>query len=937
MTATTVEAITRMNEGGNELTPSMHALSTSPPPFISEEMVMDYFTLRGIENKLGVKREEIPAYILHELIDNALDYIESKNEPEINVDITTNENNAIRLKVSNPDARQCFTDKIIEMMFNYYNYSSTKRNQFKIGRGALGHGLKTVLSSAYALATEHYGCSNWTPLKIRNRDKLWTISLSINRNTGYRPPHINSKITDDDDILRTEIEIDIPTDDVDKDVQQLKQVFYKYLILNPHITMNLIIDGEKHSHPRVQKIKSDWKNLHSIHSYSEKDFDHLISTLENKGTLYDAIISVGIKEAYSLTKRTEFNVPLTEAQHDKAIIHMLYQDLKEKPVTKKLDLTYDMRVRKKAITKRLEQLGIKVLKIKYNSINQLYRSEDGETEFPFVCECAEIVTDSTYAIISGINSSVSDLINIHNPSNFKYDKKSDSRAYYTASSISDLLQRDCGYNRNTKEFKKENNIVFINLISPRIDYESYAKSQINLKPFSELDSVGQLVYNTFKSGNARHRIKGKLTQTEIRLQFLTDRYNAVKQNPELILNDRWTNSDVWYGCRPILLDNGIVIGPNTRSNFTALIRQTCEEEFNCNMEELGIFAADRAQLYFDGRWYDVGFDELDSLAIKGTDLVIFEKEGMAETLTSIADKLGLAILFTRGFATKYVRDLSEMSKKHKCNVLVLSDYDASGILLASKLNIPRIGIDTETLAYFGLEYEDVEEEYNPRNHLEGIRDLVSEDEFEYLSKKRIEINSVKMKVDSKQFQDWIIYKIKEKFPTRDYNRAIKLDVVLPDEIKECFDYITNIVKDLQQPEREKTSKTLRDREGFLDVPKERSDIENRLKKVITKDQMKRIINSRPFFNSNSKNNVNDEGNDEGNNEGPDDGDQVDDSIQAEIIRECLRREQTEAKSKYLIKHLDLDKDRDLHDALRSGISVDFAYKILRKRELGRAE
>ena len=70
---------------------------------------------------------------------------------------------------------------------------------------------------------------------------------------------------------------------------------------------------------------------------------------------------------------------------------------------------------------------------------------------------------------------------------------------------------------------------------------------------------------------------------------------------------------------------------------------------------------DRAQFYFNGHWFDVGFDELDTLAVKGTDLVIFEKEGMAETLTALSDKLGFAILFTRGFATKYVRDLAELT------------------------------------------------------------------------------------------------------------------------------------------------------------------------------------------------------------------------------------------------------------------------------------
>ena len=77
------------------------------------------------------------------------------------------------------------------------------------------------------------------------------------------------------------------------------------------------------------------------------------------------------------------------------------------------------------------------------------------------------------------------------------------------------------------------------------------------------------------------------------------------------------------------------------------------------MEELGIFAADRAQLYFDGHWHDVGFDDPYPLKLKGTDLIIIEKEGIAEIPLPYGDKIGVALLFTRGFATKYVRDLSE--------------------------------------------------------------------------------------------------------------------------------------------------------------------------------------------------------------------------------------------------------------------------------------
>ena len=65
----------------------------------TESMIMDYVTLKGIENRFGVKRQDIPISIFKELIDNALDHVEtlalthSDHDfmPEIHVQITSYE------------------------------------------------------------------------------------------------------------------------------------------------------------------------------------------------------------------------------------------------------------------------------------------------------------------------------------------------------------------------------------------------------------------------------------------------------------------------------------------------------------------------------------------------------------------------------------------------------------------------------------------------------------------------------------------------------------------------------------------------------------------------------------------------------------------------------------------------------------------------------
>ena len=127
-------------------------------------------------------------------------------------------------------------------------------------------------------------------------------------------------------------------------------------------------------------------------------------------------------------------------------------------------------------------------------------------------------------------------------------------------------------------------------------------------------------------------------------------------------------------------------------------------KFGKTREELGIFAADRAQVYFKGRSYDVGIDDLDLLMKKGTDLLIIEKEGVAEVLAPFAETYGIALLNTRGFLTDYAKRLSELTES---NIAILTDFDYSGLLIAKKVpNIPRIGIDVETLSHFGLNPEE---------------------------------------------------------------------------------------------------------------------------------------------------------------------------------------------------------------------------------------
>jgi 5S rRNA maturation endonuclease (ribonuclease M5) len=103
----------------------------------------------------------------------------------------------------------------------------------------------------------------------------------------------------------------------------------------------------------------------------------------------------------------------------------------------------------------------------------------------------------------------------------------------------------------------------------------------------------------------------------------------------------------------------------------------------------------------------------------GTDLLIIEKEGVAEVLAPMHYSTLEASL------QNMLQPLSELSKKNGCNVAILTDFDASGLLLAKKVcNIYRVGIDFSTLRYFGLTSTEVEEAYEPdNNHMKPLKDI----------------------------------------------------------------------------------------------------------------------------------------------------------------------------------------------------------------------
>jgi hypothetical protein len=870
---------------------------------------MDYATIQGIRSRTGIDEEQMGLFVIKELLDNALDFLEKNNilRKEVKV-FVTREPNYIRIRVRNsnqptssPESSSAsFSKDMIQSIFNYDSFYSTKRNLYKISRGALGDALKEVACIPYAIA-DRYDVQGWEePFIITTSSgKRFHIRIQINKLEQTIHSEVKEVIDSDrqeeqkettqdqhDASGYTEVEAHIPEiNTLDPLNNQLKVLFLRYALLNTHVAFHFEFPGlkrgqddasdanitvidlpipEAYAVPTNQKqqqseINHHWGNLSSIHYYSLSDFKRFILGIsqENENiSVYD-LISKNLREGSNIKKDKIPSITIGELKQDQQKIQSLYTILKYTlPPKIKLEVPFDRKIRRQSLHDRIERLGYKVTNIKYRAKQVYYKSEDGSISFPFLFEVAIVNTQYSpywFLHVEGINCSPTyhTFLASSSTDTFVWKTRSNSNKINKARNIFEILEK-CGYSYIKEKCKHPGAIVVLNLVTPRVEYKSYGKSDIYLEPFA--DTVADTAYrvsssdgrNSFARGdNGNSNTNNQLTAEGLLTSLLEERLSQVQQDPSLKQKDRWTQSTVFYRLRPIMIKNHIMV---TRRHITSRIKNICEEKLDKKREELGIIAADRAQLFFRGRWHDVGLDELPSLMKMGTDLLVIEKEGVAEVLSPFADKMGIALLNTRGFLTEYATMLSSLSKQQGCNVAILTDFDVSGLLLARKVpDIYRIGIDFDTLEYLRLESSEVEEDYTPDNNhikpLEEIADQNGDDDLDeylnFVTHKRIEIDSVLAKVGSKKFWDFLVSRLNEKFPTRNYNRAITIPKqVLPTVLEELVELAAEKVASFLKPEYERITKELAQVFGFItvDIKEKEKEIVKRLKDKIESDK-----------------------------------------------------------------------------------------------------
>ena len=783
-----------------------------------------------METRIGVPKEYLSCFAIKELIENCVDCHETHQRnlgndkdpvPRVRVQIFK-ESDLVRILVRNsnpyPHSQDIFTKEKLRRIFDLDRYYSSKRYQFRISRGALGDALKEVLRIPYILATEGQEhkviTTDWKePLIIRTAQKVFHVILHVDRVKQSRRSEVKEyqeqNICNDCEKF-TEVEFRIPANSLDLVV--LKRFLIDYATAIPHIDFTFIDEDDKISHfHQVQSIERNWTNMCSIYYYTPHEFTEFILGLEDDGMIVHRVLRSVFREGSNMKKTELTSISIGQLKHNPALIQQLYEHLRDTnlnhlgpisdPSNLSLPFNTNKKVRVEAIKERFEQRGLKINSLKYKSQFGYHKDEKTGVEFPFFYEIAVAQTSNLPYYLSYLESLNSSIMPggysfTYGPEGtFRWETRS-KKYFHESRSIFPMLEH-CGYSHDGKKCKKPRTLIFANLVSPKINYKSYGKSSIDLRPFTSV-----IAETTIKAcsggGGSGHNNKyddqgNKISATSIFTEYLIKRYKEALLDSDLKKSDRWNTSTPVYRIRPILQGYGINV---TRRYLQSLVKGICDRiselrlvsgqfvntgKIGVEREALGIYEATRAHIYFRGKVYDVSFEALEEIKRIATFVMIIEKAGISELLAPYANKYGFALCDTGGFLTDNAKKFSKLAHDEGARVAILTDGDMTGWAIAGEVSgIPRIGISLNTLEKLGVPVEEVAEdllEDSPhRNKAEKLYDqgLILEKDWRFLTGgehgRRIEIDNVIGYVGTQRFwNELVLPSFVELFPKADYN------------------------------------------------------------------------------------------------------------------------------------------------------------------------
>ena len=453
-----------------------------------------YMTTRGLTEHIGTDVSHFHLYIAKEDNDNAADYLENnymgaRDIRVISVWVQTNDNTLrITVRNSNIDNKSTAFQTNLKDIVDYDYFTSTKKNKFRIGRGAIGDATKPKLSIPYALLYEK-GIINKmaAPLIIQYNNQESRISLDTHKFiTNKLEALIETKekpVTNN----YTQVQLTIPRGELSYGlVNELKEYYLNYSVFSTHIKFNFDFNGDRVTTPNDGMASNTWTNTISIWCYTFSEFEVFLENLVNQSVHIFTVLD-SFRELKWLPKEWKQRV-LGELTNEEK--RCLFTNLKthSKPM-ERLPVPYGGskecdELRKKALINRIASIyEVKERVTEYKVVRARYLSPDGEVNFPYVFEVIAIPFEDIYSSSHMFIGSVNNSVSIINRGKSLYDGMYALKDGSTVWNMDGILNRWYGYYlRDSK--KSWPCIIAANLLTPKVQWKEQGKSTLVIEPFA---------------------------------------------------------------------------------------------------------------------------------------------------------------------------------------------------------------------------------------------------------------------------------------------------------------------------------------------------------------------------------------------------------------------------------------------------------------------
>ena len=652
---------------------------------LNTSTMIDYFTEDGLRKKTGLSEDMWNEMLFKELMDNALDAVESCQEKRIEVSYDTRSET---LQVF--DNGSGISEKSLESIYDFSVYHSSKRHYITPSRGQQGNGLKTVICVCFL---NGYGLFWHTREGCRIQYSIDAEGVSFGR-----PPEVTC--IDRADTGKRGIEIaGVPIRE-----SWVHGCTYQYHLCNPDVNVTITIDGESHTWEATAAACDKSKDT-NIAFYNLESFSELVQRQE-PGQTYKAFLSEVFGQRIS----------------NKSRIRAKIQDVD----TRSKDFAEDF----EALKASQKGNGFPVMRKHLTGLPYCFECQDEETKVPYIVEfdVTELEEKKKFlSCICMVNNSVTyyDDYSI----TFEYGTYQIGKRQAAAGrDLCDILEpyRDYDFTFHficpRPEYKDAGKTkiditgimpVFVAEVSKAIRKEHKQTKDIRPAKISKRDLMRTYLPQAYEiaSSGGKYAITARQVFYKLReLSGIEETSGTYSEFTQTVLTE-WLNDNpeaeekIYYSDRGKFIIGNTAAGIGTGSVRNAISRDTNSRN-RCDMDE--------------AKAEDIHFYSDFSLKYRYNRALYIEKTGFDQIFKAehIGDKHNMIIVSGQGFGTRAAKTLLYHLQSQGLQIFCLHDLDYSGLNIINSLrygnekfnediSVIDIGITPEDVRRYDIQPESV--------------------------------------------------------------------------------------------------------------------------------------------------------------------------------------------------------------------------------------